>query len=47
MLEHQDVENTVQRINDEVNDMSHIFDDDDRDDDNDDEYRIEFEESDE
>jgi len=47
MLEHQDIENTVQRVNDEVNDMSHIFDDDDRDDDNDDEYRIEFEESDE
>ena len=47
MLEHQDIENTVQRINDEVNDMSHIFDDDDRDDDNDDEYRLEFEESDE
>ena len=47
MVEHQDIENTVQRINDEVNDMSHIFDDDDRDDDNDDEYRLEFEESDE
>jgi hypothetical protein len=43
-LEHQEKETTIQRINDEVNDMSHIFDDDDRDDDNDDEYRIEFEE---
>ena len=45
-LEHQETETTVQRIEDEVYDMSHIRDDDDRGDDeeNDDDYRLEFEE---
>ena len=45
-LEYQETETTVQRIEDEVYDMSHIRDDDDRGDDeeNDDDYRLEFEE---
>mgnify|MGYP001575181993 FL=1 len=45
-LEHQEMETTVQRIDDEVYDMSHIRDDDDvgENEDNDDDYRLEFEE---
>ena len=45
-LEHQETETTVQRIEDEVYDMSHIRDDDDvgENEDNDDDYRLEFEE---
>jgi len=44
-LEHQETETTAQRIDDEVFDMSHIYDDDDRgDDEHDDDYRLEFEE---
>ncbi len=45
-LEHQEMETRVQRIDDEVYDMSHIRDDDDvgENEDNDDDYRLEFEE---
>ncbi len=45
-LEHLETEIVDQRIDDDVNDMSNIYDDDDRGDDNenDDDYRLEFEE---